>query len=98
MIKIDDEYLLNANENCYTLERISTIEDTSSPNYGKETKTIQGYYTTIESALNGYIKCQIRKFISKDTKNTFAELIKVIKNLKIYIQNLMEESINGFEK
>ena len=82
MIKIDDEYIINANENCYTLERISKIEDVNSKNYGKETKTIQGYYTTIENALNGYIKCKTRKYISKETENTFLELINMIKNLE----------------
>lgn len=82
MIKIDDEYIINASENCYTLERISKVEDVNSKNYGKETKTIQGYYTTIENALNGYIKCKTRKYISKETENTFTELINMIKNLE----------------
>ena len=91
MVKIDDEYLINANESCYTLEKISTIEDTSSQNYGKETRTIQGYYTTIESALNGYIKVKTRKYISKDTENNMKELLREIKNLKEYLK----ETIGG---
>lgn len=91
MVKIDDEYLINANESCYTLEKISTIEDISSQNYGKETRTIQGYYTTIESALNGYIKVKTRKYISKDTENNMQELLSEIKNLKEYLK----ETIGG---
>ena len=91
MVKIDDEYLINANESCYTLEKKSTIEDTESQNYGKETKTIQGYYTTIESALNGYIKVKTRKYISKDTENSMKELLNEIKNLKEYLK----ETIGG---
>ena len=50
MVKIDDEYIINANESCYTLERISNIEDVNSKNYGKEVRTIYGYYTSIENA------------------------------------------------
>lgn len=91
MIKIDDEYLINANESCYTLEKISAIEDTNSQNYGKETRTIQGYYTTIESALNGYIKVKTRKYISKDTENNMKELLSEIKKLKEYLK----ETIGG---
>ena len=91
MVKIDDEYLINANESCYTLEKISTIEDTNSQNYGRETKTIQGYYTTIEGALNGYIKVKTRKYISKDTENNIKELLNEIKNLKEYLK----ETIGG---
>mgnify|MGYP001854990995 CR=1 FL=1 len=91
MVKIDDEYLINANDSCYTLEKKSTIEDTESQNYGRETKTIQGYYTTIESALNGYIKVKTRKYISKDTENNIKELLNEIKNLKEYLK----ETIGG---
>ena len=91
MIKIDDEYFINANDSCYTLEKKSVIEDTESPNYGRETKTIQGYYTTRESALNGYIKVKTRKYISKDTENNMKELLNEIKNLKEYLK----ETIGG---
>lgn len=91
MVKIDDEYIINANESCYTLEKISTIEDTDSQNYGKEVRTIQGYYTSIENALNGYIKVKTRKYISKDTENSLQELLNEIKNTRNYIK----EKIGG---
>ena len=45
MIKIDDEYLINANESCYTLERKTKIKDTNSKNYSKEVNEMEGYYT-----------------------------------------------------
>lgn len=89
MVKIDDEYIINANESCYTLEKISTIEDTDSQNYGKEVRTIQGYYTSIENALNGYIKVKTRKYISKDTENSLQELLNEIKNTRNYIKEKM---------
>lgn len=91
MVKIDDEYIINANESCYTLEKISTIEDTDSQNYGKEVRTIQGYYTSIENALNGYIKVKTRKYIAKDTENSLQELLDEIKNTRNYIK----EKIGG---
>lgn len=89
MVKIDDEYIINANESCYTLEKISNIEDTDSKNYGKEVRTIQGYYTSIENALNGYIKVKTRKYISKDTENSLQELLNEIKNTRNYIKEKM---------
>lgn len=91
MVKIDDEYIINANESCYTLEKISTIEDTDSQNYGKEVRTIQGYYTGIENALNGYIKVKTRKYISKDTEDSLQELLNEITNTRNYIK----EKIGG---
>lgn len=87
MIKIDEEYILNANESCYTLETISTVQDTESKNYGKETRTIQGYYTSIENALKGYIKVKTRKYISSETTNTLNELLKKINEIEAELKN-----------
>ena len=91
MVKIDDEYIINANESCYTLEKIGQVEDVESQNYGKETKTIQGYYTTIENALNGYIKVKLRKYISSETENTMKELLEQIRKLQKYIKQITKE-------
>lgn len=91
MVKIDDEYIINANESCYTLEKIGQVEDVESQNYGKETKTIQGYYTTIENALNGYIKVKLRKYISSETENTMKELLEQIRKLQEYIKQITKE-------
>lgn len=82
MIKIDEEYLINANESCYTLETINTVQDVESKNYGKETRSIQGYYTSIEEALKGYIKCKTRKYIAQVNNNTIYDLISYIKDLE----------------
>lgn len=90
MIKIDNEYIINANESCYTLEKIGQVEDIESQNYGKETKTIQGYYTTIENALNGYIKVKLRKYVSSETENTLKELLQQIKDLQKFMKNRLE--------
>lgn len=90
MIRIDDEYILNANESCYILEKIGKIEDINSQNYGKETKIIQGYYTTIENALNGYIKVKTRKYVSNKNENSFLELLKNLKELKSKVNKILE--------
>ncbi len=35
MVKIDDEYIINANENCFTLEKIGQVGNIESQNYRK---------------------------------------------------------------
>ena len=90
MIKIDDEYTINSNESCYTLERKSTVQDIESKNYGKETKIIEGYYTTLESVLKGYIKSKTKKYISNDNENSLKELIEEIKNIENYLKEKFE--------
>ena len=87
MIILDDKYIITADENNYRLEIKSTIQETTSKNYGKEITTVQGYYSTIESALNGYIKARTRKYISQETQNTLDELLKEIEQYKKVIED-----------
>lgn len=91
MIKIDDEYLINATDSCYTLETVSTVQDTESKNYGKETRIIQGYYTSIEGTLNGYLKCKTRKYIAQADTKTIYDLIDYIKELEKIIKDKFKE-------
>ena len=85
MIKIDEEYLINANESCYTLERKTAVKDINSKNYGKQLNEIEGYYTSIDSALNGYLKIKMRKYVSKEQENTIQEAIKQLETLKLEV-------------
>lgn len=85
MIKIDNEYLINANETCYTLERKTKIKDINSRNYGKEVNEIEGYYTSIDGALNGYLKIKMRKYVAKEKENTILEAIKQLESLRIEV-------------
>lgn len=82
MIKIDEEYFINANESCYTLERKTTVKDVNSKNCGKETSEIEGYYTSIDNALSGYLKIKMRKYVSNEEKVTIQEAIEKFENLR----------------
>ena len=91
MIKIDEEYIINATENCYTLEKITTVQDIKSKNYGKETKIIQGYYTTMQSVLKGYLKCKMRRFVDQDKINTINDFIKYLNKLEKFLKDMFGE-------
>lgn len=87
MIIIDKEYVINADDNCYRLDIKGKVQDENSKNYGKETLTTYGYYSTIESALRGYIKAKTRKYIAKETENTLDELLEEIKRFEEIIED-----------
>ena len=91
MIKIDEEYIINATENCYTLEKVTTIQDAKSKNYGKETKIIQGYYGSMQSALKGYLKFKMRKFAGQEGTNTFFDFIKYLERLEKSLKDMFGE-------
>lgn len=88
MIILDNKYIITADESNYRLEVKSTVQETTSKNYGKETTTVQGYYSTIESALNGYIKARTRKYIAKDTEHTLNELLEEIKLFQDIVRDI----------
>ena len=88
MIKVTDKYYITANTNCYTLQEKTTIQDEQSKNYGQEVFKNLGYYTSLESCLNGILKANTREYISKSEANTLQELIQEIRNIDNYIKSL----------
>lgn len=86
MVKIDDEYLINATDSCYTLEFRNTVKNRDSKNYGKETRSIQGYYTSIEKTLMGYIRFKTRKFVASEQLDDIKILIEKINEIEEYLK------------
>jgi hypothetical protein len=88
MIKVTDKYYITANTNCYTLQEKGIVQDENSKNYGQEVFKDIGYYTSLESCLNGIVKANTREYISKSEVNTLQELIQEIKSIDNYIKSL----------
>ena len=63
MIKINDKFCIDADENQFILKEIGTVQDKESKNYGEKTQTTLGYYATLEGALIGLEKILIRRSI-----------------------------------
>jgi hypothetical protein len=55
---------------------------------GKEIYKDLGYYTTIESCINGILKTLTREFISKEEINNLNDLQKEIKKQTDFLKNL----------
>lgn len=88
MIKITDRFYINANSNCYVLQEKTTVQDENSKNYGQEVFKDLGYYTTIESCLNGILKTTTREYISEDEENSINDLLKKIKTTSDYLKSI----------
>lgn len=86
MIKINENYYINAVPTCYILQKNGIIQDKDSKNYGEKYQENIGYYTTLKGAINGIIKTESRKFIAKEDINSLEDLKKEIEKL--------EETIN----
>lgn len=90
MIKINDEYYINAIPTCIVLQRVYTIQDKDSKNYGEEARENLGYYSNIESALDGLLKHETRKFIAKEDINTLQDLKKELTKIEKMIKKACE--------
>lgn len=88
MIKVTDRFYINANSNCYILQEKTKVQDVKSENYGNEIYKDLGYYTTLESCLQGILKTVTREFISKNEENSIKELLAQIKLQNDFIKSL----------
>lgn len=88
MIKVTDRFYINANNNCYTLQEKTKVQDPKSENYGKEIYKDLGYYTTLENCLKGILKTVTREYVSRNEENTIKELLMQIKLSNDFLENL----------
>lgn len=84
MIKLDKNYYLNADSNCYILCTKSNRKDKD----GNDVYNNEGYYSTIEQVLEGLMKNELRKYISKKDTKSIDELLIEVKRLQEYIKSL----------
>lgn len=88
MVKITDRFYIASDSNCYKLQEKTTIQDENSKNFGQEIFKDLGYYTTLESCLNGILKTLTREYIGKDNINTIKELQEQVKKTDEFIHSL----------
>ena len=88
MVNINNKYYIDADSKNYILKEKTIVQNEESENYGKEFFKDLGYYTTLESVLNGLLKIGTREYISKNDKTTVEDLKKFIKEYKEFISSL----------
>jgi hypothetical protein len=88
MVKITDKYYVDADSKNYVLKEKTTIQDEKSENFGKEVFKERGYFTSIESLLEGIIKYNTREFISKAEEKDIKDLVQEIRKQTEYIKSL----------
>lgn len=87
MIRITDDFYIDADSKNYILRERTIIQDKESKNYGKELFKDEGYYTSLEHLLKGFLKVQTREWIQSNSGN-IKDLLKEIKNQNDFIQSL----------
>jgi hypothetical protein len=85
MIKINEKYFIDADNNNFVLKEYLGKRLNKKTNEKEDAYEIWGYYNTIESALKGLVKRELRKFISKQEINSLNDLQQKIDDLHKFI-------------
>ena len=87
MIKINDDFYIDADSNCYTLKEKTVVKDEKSKKFGEEVFKDRGYYVTLEGILNGFLKAQTRDWINKNG-GYIKDLLKEVQKQNEFIASL----------
>lgn len=83
MIKLEDNYYIDADEKCFMLRKKGTNEK------GKETIVTMGYFNTVQNAAKSYIKNVIRENVESSKVRSLHSLIKLVENLETKIDKIL---------
>lgn len=80
MIKINEKFVIDADENQFVLKELGTVQDEKSKNFGEETQTVLGYFSIVENALTYLEKVLLRRAI-KIKDYTLKEAVNELQNI-----------------
>lgn len=86
MIKINDEYYIDADANTYMLKQVHYVK-TKEGEEKRQDATI-GYYSTVDIALKGYLKHKSREIVNKKEFENISEYLSYIEKLDKELKEL----------
>lgn len=92
MIKIDDNYFIDADTNCFMLKKKVVDEN------GKEIIEIKGYMKTIATTLKYYALDTVREKVNANKIRSITGLTSTIKELNKKIETLAKELEEQYEE
>ena len=82
MIRFDD-YIIDADSLSVNAYRVSEGKN------GKETKSLVGYYGTLEGAVEGCRKDAIRRHIAEDNAETLSEAVEEVRRITQHFNDVL---------
>lgn len=89
-VRFGNGYRLTSDSMCYTLEIIGTNENEKSKNYGKETFTLVGYYTSIANVFVAMTESEVKNCGAE----TIIELGHEIDRIKSEVSQIAKNNLN----
>ena len=92
VINISGKFCIDADENQFILKEKGTVQDKTSKNYGEETQTTLGYFSTVEQAILCLEKILLRRSI-KIKDYTLKEAVEEIRAIHEDVFKCMKEEL-----
>ena len=83
MIKIDEKYYITADPHCFILQEKRIKQD--GQNKGEEYFENLGCYVSIDSALKGLLKKEIRKYLAKENVCSLEKAINDFQKIEEHV-------------
>ena len=87
MVRINETYCVDVDENCYTVK----IDKHTTDKKGNAVYVTVGYYGTLENAIKGVIKDMNKKDLKKDC--TLEEALKIVQHNNMEFEKLLRKAM-----
>lgn len=94
MIRLDNEYCISSDGVQYLLQRTYMSQPKDITKEPRETTSIEGYFSNLQSCAKGYYNKKIKTFVSTSEEQTFKEVLDYMYDLESQINNLLSIKIN----
>lgn len=89
MIKINDTYFITADTHNYILQEKKINKNKEGE---KEERLVNiGYYTTIDNAVKGLLKKEMRKYVAKNTIQTLKDAVNEFEKIEKKITSSIKD-------
>ena len=95
MIRVNEEYVIDVDENSYALYRDfgkTTKRNINGREFERKQRKALGYYSTLQKALQAIVNCEVRKYTSEGEKSLYNVNVE-LKSLLAKWERIMKAAI-----
>lgn len=93
MIRINDDYAIQVDQTNYVLVRLGTVTKKDSKNYGEETSSTVGFYSTLDNALYAAMR-EIQRDALMDGDMSLGEAVSEVRRISREMKEMLSSLVD----